>query len=108
MLKIVTPFALLCLLLSACGTVTVQTPLANCSRLIPAEWREGVPGSPVPPPVASTVTDPLERARTGERAWAGAYVSQTGQLDKANGHTAAVIHIFTTCEAMVNEARADQ
>lgn len=85
-----------------------MTPLASCARLIPAEWREGVPGHPVPPAVASSVTDPLERARAGERAWAGAYVAQTNHLEKANGHTAATIHIFTECERLVNEARTDR
>jgi len=38
------------------------------------------------------------------KAWAGAFMMQTGQLDKANGRMADAISIFSQCEMMVNAA----
>jgi len=39
------------------------------------------------------------------RAWQGFGVAQSGQLSKANGRTADVLHIFGECERLNNEAR---
>ena len=89
-------FRLLCAMLpfaalAACQHI-VATPPAQCSRLIPENWQAPVP--PVPLPGFDNVGEVV-----------GAFVAQTGQLDKANGRTADTIHIFTTCEQMQNEAR---
>lgn len=76
----------------------MTTPPARCADLIPQGWREPVPGAPVPDTRGAA---PLE----AEKAWAGGFVAQAGQLAKANGRTADTIHIVTECERLANEAR---
>lgn len=93
-LSIATLLMPLAVLLAACQHI-VTTPPAACSRLIPDDWQIPVP--PVPLPGFNDVGEALT-----------AFVGQTGQLDKANGRVADTIHIFTTCEAMQNEARPRQ
>jgi len=78
-------------LLAACQH-TVTTPPAACSRLIPEAWTLPVP--PVPLPDFTDVGEVLT-----------AFIGQTAQLDKANGRPEDIVHIFTTCELMHNEAR---
>ena len=56
-----------------------------CSALLPTEWREGVPGAPLPE--GDTVGD-----------WIAFGDAQTGQLDKANDRTSAAIGIVERCE----------
>lgn len=75
-------------LLSGCVSAPpiVAVPSA-CSSLIPSSHRKPVPGADLP----STDAD------AGD-VWAFAD-AQTGQLDKANGHTADAIEIVSTCEA---------
>lgn len=62
-----------------------------CSSLLPSEWREPVPGAPLP---------------GGETAgdWIAFADAQTGQLDKANDRTLASIGIVERCEARDREA----
>ena len=74
-------------------------PPAKCAGLVPVEWSQGV--KPVTLP--DTGADALDAAR----AWAAAFVAQTGQLEKANGRTADTIAIMQRCEDMVNAARPD-
>lgn len=62
-----------------------------CSSLLPDEWREPVPGAPLPE--GSTVGD-----------WIAFGDAQTGQLDKANDRTGAAIGIVARCEARDREA----
>jgi hypothetical protein len=68
-----------------------------CSTLLPSEWRQGVPGAPLP-----------EGSNVGE--WIAFGDAQTGQLDKANDRTRAAIGIVERCEerdrAAVKGARA--
>lgn len=63
----------------------VATPSA-CSALLPPEWRQRVPGAPLPE--GSSVAD-----------WVSFADQQTGQLDKANDRTLAAIGIVERCEA---------
>lgn len=67
-----------------------------CSSLLPAEWREGVPGADLP--AGSTVGD-----------WIAFGDAQTAQLDKANDRTRSAIGIVERCEerdrAAVKKAR---
>ncbi len=81
----------LALLSASCQTL-VTTPPAQCSRFIPETWRE---------PVGSTAL-PVEDSA---RAWQGFGVAQSGQLAKANGRSADMLHIFGECERLNNEAR---
>lgn len=87
---------LLCALLLAVPLAgcahTVMSPNARCSSLIPPNWADGVPAVPLP-----------GFEDVGEVV--GAFIEQTGQLDKANGRTADAIHIVSTCEAQINETR---
>jgi len=68
----------------------VATPGA-CSSLLPPEWREGVPGAPLPD--GATVGD-----------WIAFADAQTGQLDKANDRTTAAIGIVERCEERDRQA----
>ena len=85
------PLALLC---AACQT-TVTTPPADCAAFIPDAWRKPVAGYPLPP------VDELD----SPQAWQVFGVGQSGQLEKANGRTADVLHIFSECEKRANGAR---
>lgn len=87
--------------LSLAGCVTrpvVSTPPAACAGLVPQDWINGVDAEPIP----DTGKTDLDAAK----AWAGAYVGQSGRLQIANGRTADAIAIFRNCEALVNQARS--
>lgn len=82
-------------MLPGCGLfvrepVIVAAPSA-CSSLLPDEWREPVPGAPLP---------------DGETAgdWIAFADAQTGQLDKANDRTLSAIGIVERCEIRDREA----
>ena len=81
----------LCVLLVACQT-TVTSPPAECSRLIPDDWKKGV--AAVPLPGFETVGEVLT-----------AFVDQSARLQMANDRTRDTITIVERCETMVNEAR---
>lgn len=83
----------------------VSTPPARCADLIPVGWKDGVEAAPVPDTTAPAAMSPLDAAIMEAKQWAGAYVAQDGQLDKANGRTADTISIVRTCEAQANAAR---
>jgi len=62
--------------------------------------------------VLPATATPLERAQAALadamdalRDYAGAFVAESGQREKANGRTADTIGIVTTCERLANEAR---
>lgn len=78
-------------LLGACQTMVV-TPPADCAAFIPDSWKLAIPGSPFPR------DDTLPE-------WQKFGVGQSGQLSKANGRTADIIHIVAVCEAKANAAR---
>ena len=59
---------------------------AGCSELIPADWRQGVAGAPLPS--GDTVGD-----------WVSFADAQTGKLDQANGRTKDAIELVARCEA---------
>ena len=65
----------------------VTMPAADCAGLVPADWRGGVAGAPLPPEVASA----------GD--WIAFADAQTGRLDQANARTRDALHIVETCEA---------
>lgn len=95
--------ALLALSLTGCGIISrpvVTTPPARCASLIPDSWSEGVEAAPVPDTAGLT---PLEQIM----AWAAAYAAADGQLAKANGRQKDTVDIFSNCEKLVNDARAD-
>lgn len=60
---------------------------AACSALLPAEWRQGVPGADLPADAANTAD------------WIAFADAQTGRLDQANGRTRDAIGIVERCEA---------
>lgn len=62
-----------------------------CSSLVPSSHRKPVDGADLPPSQA-TVGD-----------WIVYADAQTGQLDRANGHTADVIEIVERCEVRDQE-----
>lgn len=64
---------------------------ASCSALLPAEWRAGVAGAPLPQ--GDLVGD-----------WIVFADAQTGRLDQANGRTRDAIAIVERCEE--RDARA--
>ncbi len=78
-------------LLGGCQTL-VTTPPADCMAFVPDSWKLAVPGAPLP--ADDTVQE-----------WEKFGVAQSGQLSKANGRTADVIHIVTVCEKKANDAR---
>lgn len=82
------------LALSACASVPpiVAMPGA-CASLLPLEWRQPVPGTPLP-----------ENDTQG--AWVAFADAQTGQLDKANDRTVTSIGIIERCEQMQRDAVA--
>lgn len=84
-------------LLAGCQTV-VTTPPADCTGFIPDAWQEPVAGYPLPP--ASAGDD--------ARQWQAFGVGQTGQLAKANGQKADILHIVGECERRANDARPRQ
>jgi hypothetical protein len=80
------------LLLSGCSsTPVINAPSSSCVTLVPAEWRAGVPGAPLPD--GDTVGD-----------WIAFGDAQTGKLDQANGRTRDTIGIVERCEARDREA----
>jgi len=84
--------ALLSITLCASCSSIVTGPSAKCSELIPGNWAAGIPGADVPE------TDNV-------RDWQKGFVQQSVQLEKANGRTADVIHIFGRCEMLVNASQ---
>jgi hypothetical protein len=80
---------------TACVGAPRIVALGNaCSDLIPADWRNGVPGAPLP-------------VRKTDGAWIAFADAQTGQLDKANGRTVDTIGIVERCEQR-NRAAVDR
>lgn len=65
---------------------------AGCVGLLPAEWKEGVPGAEPPP----------DQANVGD--WIAFGDAQTGRLDIANDRTISAIAIVERCEARDAEA----
>lgn len=75
------------LALTACVSAPpIVATRAACSSVLPAEWKLGVPGAPLP--AGDTVGD-----------WIQFGDAQTAQLDKANDRTTAAIGIVERCEA---------
>ena len=77
--------------LSGCQTI-VTTPPADCAAYIPDIWKLAVSGAQLPED--DTVQE-----------WQKFGVAQSGQLSKANGRSADIIHIVTICETKANAAR---
>lgn len=69
-----------------------MAPPSACSELIPSSHRKPVEGAPRPGPAASA----------GE--WVAFGDAQTGQLDKANGHTLDNLEIVSGCEVRDRKA----
>lgn len=75
------------LILSGCaGTPAVQAIPNSCSSILPADWKRGVAGAPLPD--GGTVGD-----------WIAFGDAQTGKLDQANERTVSAIGIVERCEA---------
>lgn len=88
------------LALAACVDRPVVTaPRAACASLIPEGWKAGVAAEPIPD-VGKTDLD-------AAKAYAQAFVGQTGKLEAANGRTADAISIMAKCEALANASRVD-
>ena len=64
---------------------------AGCSKLLPADWKDGVAGAELP--IGTTVGD-----------WIAFGDAQTGKLDQANERTRAAIGIVERCEERDAEA----
>ena len=76
----------------ASGPPIVTASAADCAGLLPASWKAGVPGAPLPP----------DEANAGD--WIAFADAQTGRLDQANGRTADAITIVERCEARERDA----
>lgn len=75
------------LTLAGCAGTPIVTAMPNsCASLLPAEWKQGVAGAPLPD--GDTVGD-----------WIAFADQQTGKLDQANDRTKAAIGIVERCEA---------
>jgi len=70
----------------------VTASAADCAGLLPASWKGGVSGAPLPP----------NSATAGD--WIAFADAQTGRLDQANGRTADAITIVERCEARERDA----
>jgi hypothetical protein len=68
------------------GPPVVTASSASCAALLPAEWKQGVAGAPLPD--GNSVGD-----------WIAFGDAQTGKLDQANGRTKDAIGIVERCEA---------
>jgi hypothetical protein len=77
---------ILALALPGCVAPIVTAEPNSCATLLPAEWRQGVAGAPLPD--TDTVGD-----------WIAFGDAQTGKLDQANERTKAAIGIVERCEA---------
>ena len=90
-LSILLPAALA---LTACAGAPpiVTASAADCAGLLPASWKQGVAGAPLPP----------DKASAGD--WIAFADAQTGRLDQANGRTVDAIEIVERCEAREREA----
>lgn len=77
--------ALLVLMITSCAGPTVVSTPNSCASLLPAEWKQGVSGAPLP--TGDTVGD-----------WVAFADAQTGKLDVANGRTRDAIGIIERCE----------
>ena len=69
----------------------VTTSGAGCSALLPADWKAGVDGAPLP--VGAVVGD-----------WIAFADAQTARLDAANDRTRASIEIVERCESRDQQA----
>jgi hypothetical protein len=120
MLKLSMTLALLSCGLGACNGIVVKTPPVECSKLVPSSWAEGVPGTPIPAPVAADYgraecaalpaavapyCQQAARALEEAKRMGAAFIAEGGQLDKSNGRQADTVSIYGTCEAMLNKAR---
>jgi len=81
---------------TGCVSTSVFATKTDCSSLVPDGWRSGVPNAPAP----AQVDNDLDRLK----GWIGFGVTQTGQLEKANGRTADAIGIVERCEERDREA----
>lgn len=79
------------LFLCSCAAPTVLSTPNSCATLLPAEWKEGVAGAPLPS--GDTVGD-----------WVAFADAQTGKLDVANDRTKSAIGIIERCEIRDREA----
>lgn len=84
--------------LAGCGDKIVSTPPAACAGLLPQSWRSPVDPEPIPDTTGMNDLDAV-------KAWAQAYVGQSGKLEIANGRTNDAIGIVERCEALQNAAR---
>lgn len=85
--------ALIALTAALCGCQTIViTPPADCMAFVPDSWKLAVPGAQLPND--DTVQE-----------WMKFGTAQSGQLSKANGRSADIIHIVTICEKRANDAR---
>jgi hypothetical protein len=80
------PILALSAMLASCAPPTVISTPNSCASLLPAEWKQGVAGAPLPD--GNTVGD-----------WVSFADAQTGKLDQANGRTKDAIGIVERCEA---------
>lgn len=80
------PFFLAPALMGCASVPPIVAAPSACSTLVPSSHRVAVPGADLP----------SANATAGD--WVAFGDAQTGQLDKANGHTADVLEIIDTCE----------
>lgn len=85
-LRVSSSAAVLTLLAACAGTPIVTATPSSCAALLPAEWKQGVEGAPLP--VGDAVAD-----------WEVFADAQTGKLDQANGRTKDAIGIVERCES---------
>lgn len=88
--------AVLLTLLVGAQSACVQAPpvylnASDCRKLVPADWRRGVPSAPLP-------------ADTTVGGWVAFGDAQTGQLDLANARFSDADEIIANCENLLRKA----
>jgi hypothetical protein len=91
MLRSIPLLAMLACAACAGGPPIVTASAADCSSLVPEEWKQGVAGAELP--VGDVLAD-----------WIVFGDAQTGKLDQANGRTRDAIGIVERCESRDAEA----
>ena len=87
----------------------METPPAQCHRLIPEELIQPVDGEAIPN--FSEIDDLrstgnfLEAARLEAKEWMKFALGQSARLEDANNDKPSIVHIVKNCEEMINATR---
>lgn len=93
------------LVLIGCAHSSVYVTKADCSDLVPKEWRNGVASAPAPSGGAQSPSQDENEAMVETlKRWINFGLAQTGNLVTANSRTDDAIGIIERCEQRDREA----